>query len=184
MNKYKNQAAQQQHSCGTIAVYESSRFILWNGIQLGQNDPEVEKLSVIQKPYLGFVKEEIGNIFPDDVVGGSQMDAKVFDHRLWHTWTDTQIETKFLSACKFLRKTCNQALATKYRKLVRRIQGDSVELCKKVDSSPKLVWQLNIKKYMTMKDDKKQLILPSNLRKVILSAALPPFGIAMGEFFQ
>ena len=174
MNRYRNQADKQQHSCDTIDNYEKAKFILWKNIQLGTEFSGIDKLSDIQRGYLNNIKEELDDIFPEEKDGEKQNDAEVFDHRLWDTWNDAQIMTKFQSACKFLKHTYSAALATEYVGLIKKIKADEILLCEKEKSSPKLSWAVFLKKFEGQVSDK--------LRKIILTAAMTPNGIAQGMY--
>ena len=175
MNRYKSQADKQQHSCETIDKFEKANFVLWKGIQLGTEIEEIDKLSAIQKNYLNHIKEELDEIFPQEKDGEKQNDAEVFDHDLWSTWTDAQIMTKFQSACKFLKHTYSVALGNEYVALIKKIKADDIVMCEKEKSSPKLAWAVFLKKFKGQVSD--------SLRKIILTAAMTPNGIAQGVIY-
>ena len=175
LNRNRNQADKQQHSCETIDKYEKAKFILWKNIQLGVAIDGIEKLSAIQKNYLNHIKEELDEIFPEEKDGEKQNDAEVFDHHLWNMWTDAQIMTKFESACRFLKHTYSAALANEYVALIKKIKADDILMCEKEKSSPKLSWSVFLKKFKGE--------VSHSLRKIILTAAMTPNGIAQGMIY-
>ena len=130
--------------CETIAKYESSKFIIWNGIQLTTTGSPLGKLSQIKTRYLNSIKEEINALFPENRSGSSMSDLGIFDHRRFSGYTDAIIKSKFKLASKFLGySNVPTTYVNEYLALVKQIKADPIDLCDKSQSSPRLAWSVS-----------------------------------------
>ena len=100
-------------------------------------------------------------------------DLDIFDHRRWSGFSDTVIVNKFKKASKFIGySNVPKTYVDEFLKLLKDLKADPLELCEKIDSSPRLAWTVIFDRYP----------VTEFLRKVVLTAAIIPFGTAEGEY--